>query len=213
MIIAWTPMVSSRKTILGLVSMAEDLFDQRRAQIGDRRPGRLQRALAAGELHREAIQLAQQVCLVFGLKVHQASLQRLAGRSSCGRFDGAFSQVYGSLAAPLGERAHRRLEDIPGLGGAGRIQLLTFRTHRAGCSDGCFGSHGGRVPRQGDHGPGAASHGAARRDINHHRDSAGADALYHVLHQVEAAAGRIQLEDQQLSAIAFSQADAALQVF
>ena len=94
----------------------------------------------------------------------------------------------------------------------GLAQVLALRADRAGCADDRLGRHGGDLPCQGDHRPGAGGHRAARRDIDRHRHVAGADDLHDLGHRVDAAAGRVELQDQHLGALLFGGFDPALEV-
>ncbi len=80
-------------------------------------------------------------------------------------------------------------------------------------TDGSLGGHRGGMTGQGDHRAGAASDGAARRDVHHNRHLAGADLLDHGVHQAELTARCVELQYDQFCRVALGDLNAALEVF
>ena len=105
---ACTPMVISRKTMLGLVRIEQKLLDEGDASSGLQPGIRRSAAPARSCVHddAEAIQLAQQIIQVGSDEIDQPGLQRFAGGDGFGILDGVFSQPDRLVAAALCQRAH-----------------------------------------------------------------------------------------------------------
>ena len=160
--IACTPMVSSRKTMLGLVSIASNCSMKLAATSSVRALLVSSVRGSVRQLDLETVQLSQQIVQVFGDEIDQAGFQRFVGGNCFGCFDGRFGQCDGFFAAPFSQRADGGLGDFLGLGLHGFAQVFALPAHRAGRTDGRLGRHGSGVPGQRDDRPGAAGPGPAR---------------------------------------------------
>ena len=127
-------------------------------------------------------------------------------------FDGRFGQGHSLRPAPLGQGARLGLEDLLHLGFQCWVEILALSSDRAGGPDGGFRRHGRRMAGEREDGPGAAGHRPAGCHIDDHRHAAGPNGLHHAAHQVDRAAGGVELQHHGFGGARLGQAQPAVKV-
>ena len=147
-----------------------------------------------------AVEELEQVGEVVGDVVDYVEVGGFDGGEGLGLGDGV-GKLLGVALADVGDAADKSVDGVLDFGGEGGGQLLAACTDGGGCADACAGGHGGELAGGGDEGAGGGGEGTAGGDVDDGGDLVLEEGFDDVLGGGEVAAGGVELEDDDFSAV------------